>query len=199
MTSGYQAVIDACVLVNAALRETLLRLAGPPLLFLPRWSLEIIDETTRTLQGKLGYTKTQTASLENMLRVHFPEAWVTGYEALIPSMTNDPKDRHVLAAAVRTNAQTIVTFNLKDFPKDALDPWDVQAQHPDAFLQDQYHLAPDEVVKRIHSQAASIPGGIDRLFSILDRSVPEFVNFARMHVSYADPEAALVAKLLSAK
>jgi len=30
MISGYQVVLDACVLVNAALRDTLLRLAEPP-------------------------------------------------------------------------------------------------------------------------------------------------------------------------
>ena len=35
-------------------------------------------------------------------------------------MTNHPKDRHVLAAALRTGAQTIVTFDLKDFPEAAL-------------------------------------------------------------------------------
>lgn len=36
-------------------------------------------------------------------------------------MTNDPKDRHVLAAAVRGHAGLIVTANIKDFPASALD------------------------------------------------------------------------------
>ncbi|HEU4544060.1 MAG TPA: hypothetical protein VFR23_23220 [Jiangellaceae bacterium] len=31
------------------------------------------------------------------------------YESLIDAMTNDPKDRHVLAAAVRANTEVIVT------------------------------------------------------------------------------------------
>jgi len=35
-------------------------------------------------------------------------------------MTNHPKDRHVLAAAVRCNAEVIVTHNVKEFPR-ALD------------------------------------------------------------------------------
>jgi hypothetical protein len=43
-------------------------------------------------------------------------------------MTNHPKDRHVLAAAVRTGAQTIVTFNLKDLPEAVLAPWNMEAQ-----------------------------------------------------------------------
>jgi predicted nucleic acid-binding protein len=50
----------------------------------------------------------------------FPDALVPGYESLVDGMTNDPKDRHVLAAAVRANAEVIVTFNRRDFPESAL-------------------------------------------------------------------------------
>jgi hypothetical protein len=117
MISGYQVVLDACVLVNAALRDTLLRLAEPPHLYLPRWSRDIMLETKRALETRLGLSPEQTAHLFDELGVHFADAWVEGYETLIPAMTNHPKDRHVLAAAVRCGAQMIVTFNLKDFPK----------------------------------------------------------------------------------
>jgi len=41
------------------------------------------------------------------LRAHFGEAWISGYESLIPRMTNDEKDRHVVAAAVRGEAAII--------------------------------------------------------------------------------------------
>jgi hypothetical protein len=51
-------------------------------------------------------------------------------------MTNDPKDRHVLAAAVAADAEVIVTTNLKDFSDEHLDKWGVEAQHPDDFLTD---------------------------------------------------------------
>lgn len=47
----------------------------------------------------------------------FPDSSVTGYEPLIPVMANDPKDRHVLAAAVRGQAHALVTQNLRDFRK----------------------------------------------------------------------------------
>lgn len=43
------------------------------------------------------------------------------YEPLVDSMSNDPKDRHVLAAAVRANAQVIATFNVRDFPVTAVE------------------------------------------------------------------------------
>jgi hypothetical protein len=40
---------------------------------------------------------------------HFPDAEITGYEQLVDSMTNDLKDRHVLATAVRGGAELLVT------------------------------------------------------------------------------------------
>jgi PIN domain len=183
MTSGYQAVLDACVLVNAALRDTLLRLAEPPHLFLPRWSSDIMVETKRTMELKLGCSSEQTQHLEDELRSHFEDSWVVGYEPLIPVMGNHPKDRHVLAAAVKTGAQTIVTFNLKDFQKEALAPWDVQAQHPDAFLIDQYHLDPTVVVRKLIEQARLHADDLDRLFGILERMAPSFVGVVRQHAT----------------
>lgn len=47
---------------------------------------------------------------------------VKDYEGLIPAMTNHEKDRHVLAAAVRANAELVVTDNKKDFPLSAVKP-----------------------------------------------------------------------------
>lgn len=176
MSSDFQVILDACVLVNAALRDTLLRLAEPPCsLYLPRWSRDIIEETKRTLEIKLGLTSVQTAHLVHQLKIHFADSWVEGCDAFIPAMTNHPKDRHVLAAAVVCGAQTIVTFNLKDFPADALAPWNVEAQSPDGFLVHQFHLDPETVVSVVAQQAAQ-HGGWERLMSIHSRAVPEFVS-----------------------
>ena len=129
MSSDFQSILDACVLVNAALRDTLLRLAEPPCsLYLPRWSKDIIEETKRTLETKLGLISAQTTHLVHQMEIHFADAWVEGFDQIIPAMANHPKDRHVLAAGVVWGAQTIVTFNLKDYPADALAPWNVAAQ-----------------------------------------------------------------------
>jgi hypothetical protein len=184
MTSGYQAVLDACVLVNAALRDTVLRVAEPPQLYLPRWSKDIIAETTRTMENRLRCTPTQTEHLVRELALHFEDAWVEGYEPLIPAMQNHPKDRHVLAAAVKIGAQTMVKFNLKDFPATALAQWDVQAQHPDAFLADQYHLDPETVIVKLEEQA-ELHRGMDRLMSIHEVAVPEFVRVVRLHIHWS--------------
>jgi len=48
----------------------------------------------------------------------------------------DPDDRHVLAAAIKVNAQLIVTWNRKHFPQGKLGPWGVRAKSPDDFVRD---------------------------------------------------------------
>ena len=60
-------------------------------------------------------------------------------------MTNDEKDRHVLATAVVSDAQAVVTLNLKDFPVEACEPFAIEPLHPDVFLLDLYHLDRQEV------------------------------------------------------
>jgi hypothetical protein len=115
MTGKPLVVLDACVLGNFSLCDTLLRLAEPPRLYEPKWSEEIIRETIRTLESKLGWPRSLIGYLEAELRAHFGEAWISGYEALLPRMTNDEKDRHVLAAAVQGQAPIIVHFQPSPF------------------------------------------------------------------------------------
>jgi hypothetical protein len=45
VTADFVVVLDACVLIPAPLRDTLLRLAEHPCLYVPRWSEEIMAET----------------------------------------------------------------------------------------------------------------------------------------------------------
>lgn len=102
--AGSSAVLDACVLFPAALRDTLLRAADAGL-YRPQWSHAILEEVRRNLiaAGRLDATRAQR--LLAAMRREFPEAEVRGYEALVPAMTNDPKDRHVLAAAVSAGGE----------------------------------------------------------------------------------------------
>ena len=54
---------------------------------------------------------------------HFPDALVVGFEPLIDGLTlPDADDRHVLAAAIRGQADVIITQNLKDFPREEPGP-----------------------------------------------------------------------------
>lgn len=155
--------------------DTLLRLAEPPRLYEPKWSEEIIRETTRTLESKLGWPSSLTAHLEAELRAHFSEAWISGYEALIPRMANDEKDRHVLAAAVHGEAPIIVTFNLRHFRSEHLEPWGIRALHPEAFLIEIFRQEESAVITNLKQQAGDRGRNLPQLLDILNATVPDFV------------------------
>ena len=123
------------MLYPASLRDTLLRAAAKGL-FRPVWTETIWDEVLRDLVTKPRNSMPPDAAayLRTQIRRHFPDAEVAGYEILIPSMTNDEEDRHVLAAAVHVQAEQIVTFNLEDFPAAATAPYGIVTLGPDAFL-----------------------------------------------------------------
>lgn len=175
MTGTPLVVLDACVLANFSLCDTLLRLAEPPRLFEPKWSEEIIRETTRTLELKLQWPAPLTAHLESELRAHFSEAWIKGYESLIPRMTNDDKDRHVAAAAVHGESPIIVTFNLRHFRPEHLEPWGIRALHPQLFLIEIFQQEQELVMTKLEQQAADRGRSLSQLLDILSATVPEFV------------------------
>ena len=170
------ALLDACVLLPMPLADTLLRLAETPRLYTPRWSADIMAEVSRNLVSQLGKTPQQAAVREQALRQHFPEAWVAGYEPLVPRMSNHPKDRHVLAAAVKAGAKLLVTYNAKDFPEDALQPWGVKRQGPSTFLKNLYVQEPDSVVERLTAQAENVRLSMEALLEKLRVNVPGFVE-----------------------
>jgi predicted nucleic acid-binding protein len=134
------------------LADTLLRMAETPQLYVPKWSSEIISEVSRNLIGKFNKSEQQAQARENAPKEHFPEAWIDDYELLVPVMTNDPKDRHVVAAAVKSNTKLIVTYNAKDFPANSLDPWGIERQGPSTFLINLYDLEPGIVAQSLRNK-----------------------------------------------
>ena len=176
MRGDFPAVLDACVLIPMPLADTLLRLGAGPRLYLPKWTDQIMAEVSRNLIEKFGLSEDKAAYRQSEIRKHFPEAWVDGYEYLIPSMTNQPKDRHVLAAAVRAQAEIIVTYNKKDFPAAALAPYSISAQGPSAFLKSLYDLDQEAVLRTLDEQAAAIGKPQSYLLERLRVNVPGFVD-----------------------
>ena len=146
---GFAVVLDTCVLYPMYLRDTLLRLAAGET-YRPLWSGDILDELTRSLVERIG--RGEAKHLVGIVNAEFPDAHIVGHSALISAMTNDPKDRHVLAAAVRANASGIVTFNVDDFPPAATEPFGIDVIHPDEFLVNQWDLAPRIVGSIIDEQ-----------------------------------------------
>ena len=114
---------------------------------------------------------------EEELRRHFPEAWVGDFEPIIDVMTNDPGDRHVLAAAVRSHSELVVTYNRRHFPAASLQPWEIDVQGPSTFLRGLYDLDAGLFVGKLHEQASTIEVSLPRLLHSLAKNVPGFVDY----------------------
>jgi hypothetical protein len=53
-----------------------------------------------------------------------------------------------LAAAVKCKADAIITFNVKDFPSNSVEEYEIQVLTPDEFLVHQFHLGRSRVVRK---------------------------------------------------
>lgn len=191
--SNFGAVLDACVLIPAAVRDTLLRTAEAGL-YRPFWSGDVLREVEQNLVPLLARygdadAEAKVQRLLAEMRAQFPEATITGYQNLIGAMTNDEKDRHVLAVAVTSQAQAIITHNLTDFPESALAPYGLEALSPDEFLTDLFDLSPDRVVTILTEQGASLraPKTLHEVLCQLQRHTPRCVSAVRRHLSLPFP------------
>jgi len=142
-------VIDANVLAYLSLAKLLLDLARRQRLFFPCWSQQVLDEVWRTYAVKLGRGEQYASARLAEIVFGFPDALQTGLEPLIAQSTNDAKDRHVLAAAIKAEAQVIVTFNEKHFAPKHLEKWGIVALNPNDFLLDLYKQNPTAVWRQL--------------------------------------------------
>ena len=62
--------------------------------------------------GKLGWPQELISYRREQLTEHFPEACVGGYEPVEACVTNQAKDRHVLAAAIRAGCDDVSGMEL---------------------------------------------------------------------------------------
>jgi hypothetical protein len=161
------------------LADTLLRMAESPSLYLPHWSHLIMDEVTRNLIRKWGMPADKARRREQQIRRHFSEAWVEDFEQLIDVMTNHPGDRHVLAAAVSSRSQVIVTYNKRHFPLASMRNWNLEVQGPSRFLRGLYDLEPDLFVRKLHEQAQAIGLSLEQLLRSLKKNAPSFADYFR--------------------
>lgn len=129
------AIYDACVLYPAPLRDFLMQLALTDL-FRAKWTNRIHDEWTRNLlKNRPDLKKEQLEKTRRLMNAATRDCLVEGYDGLIESVKlPDEDDRHVLAAAIHSRANVIVTFNLKDFPSKLLRQHKIEALHPDEFI-----------------------------------------------------------------
>lgn len=147
-TPGFTVVLDACVLYPAPIRDILLSIAAKGV-FKAKWSDIIQDEWLRNLlKNRTDLKEEQLNQTVNAMNSAFPDANVKNFKELIPGIKlPDKDDRHVVACAIRCNADLIVTFNTKDFPKEELSKYDVEIQKPDEFISDLIDINTELVCK----------------------------------------------------
>jgi predicted nucleic acid-binding protein len=184
------AVLDACVIFPHVLCDSLLRMAENDM-YRVCFSEKILDEAirNRVKQGKM--SENATGRFRREIIKSFPDALVEFPLELEALMGNDPKDRHVLAAAVYSKADLIVTSNLRDFPQASLEKWgNIKAVHPDMFLLSQCDEFGDiSLYQLIQGQAAFLKRSFDRnnpdkippvtdleLLSVFEREQPKFAS-----------------------
>ena len=177
----FTAVYDACVLYPAPLRDLLLRLALTDL-FRARWTNQIHDEwITNVLEDRPDLDASQLERTRELMNANVRDCLVHGYEDIIAGLRlPDSDDRHVLAAAIRTGASVIVTYNLKDFPNEYLSNFGLEAQHPDEFVTHLLDLDSGAVCAAAKKQRAALkkpPVAVeDFLQTLAQQRLPETVS-----------------------
>ena len=151
--ANFTAVFDACVLYPAPLRDLLMSVAMTDQ-FRAKWTREIQDEWSRNVikdRPDLAIDKLQRTI--ELMNAAVPDCLVENYEGYIDSLAlPDPGDRHVLAAAIKCQADVIVTNNLKDFPKTVVIQFDIDVQSPDIFLSHLFDLSPTAFCSAVRQQ-----------------------------------------------
>lgn len=179
-------VLDANVLYPFRVRDSLLRFAEAGL-FRARWSPTILGEWRRSLLARRPELEASIdAQIEAMKRA-FPESCVTGGDSLVGSLQlPDADDRHVLATAIRTGAEHIVTENLKDFPDYVLAPFGITAVTADDFLASTFELYPADALRAMRSMRRDYdrppfsPG--EFIFDLQGKGLPKLASMLKENI-----------------
>lgn len=156
-----KAVLDACVLYPTVLREVLIGVAKAGL-YAPLWSDRILEEWARATR-KIGPSAESRARGEGaLLKAAFPKASIAAQPGLEARLhLPDTNDIHVLAVAIASSADAIITFNARDFPRHVLTAEGVTRRDPDGFLWELWSHNPEKVggvIAAVHATAQHLSG-----------------------------------------
>lgn len=186
---GYFTVLyDANVLYPAPLRDILMQLAITGL-YRAKWTNRIHEEWIRNvIKNRPDLSRDLLDKTKNLMNRVVLDCLVENYETLESGLQlPDTNDRHVLAAAIVSGCDVIVTFNIKDFPNDELDKYSIEAQHPDDFLryladQDLYEFC--LAIKSTRTRLKNPPKNkAEYLDTLLKQGLTQTVLFLRDHLS----------------
>ncbi|CUJ88754.1 hypothetical protein RUE5091_00761 [Ruegeria denitrificans] len=156
-----KAVLDTCVIYPTVMREMLLGAARLGH-YTPIWSPRILEEWARAAR-KLGPEGEAQARAEIALtQAQWPKAECAANLGLEQRLwLPDSADIHVLATAVATSADTIVTVNAKDFPRNILSEEGLERRDPDGLLYSFWLDDPEgmtDVANRVLAEANRLSG-----------------------------------------
>ena len=151
------AVLDACVLYSAPLRDILLNLAEQGI-YDPKWSEIITNEWfSNLLKNRPDLKEESLKRTISFMEKKFEDANVTNFDHHIPTIQlPDPDDKHAVACAIQCEAKIIVTKNLKDFPAEELEKFGIIAQHPDDFICDLFESDKEAAIIAFKKQLESL-------------------------------------------
>jgi hypothetical protein len=181
---AFSVIYDACVLFPFEIRDVLM-ISAATRSFTLYWTDAILDECMRNLIAKGKATDASMTRMVADMKALYPYATIplTDYESLIKVMTNDPKDRHVLAAAVSRKVDVIGTRNFDDFKPEALEPYAIETQHPDAFVRHVLDLDPRSFVSQFRKR-----NDARRTYAARHNKPPHTDEEVAAHLAQAEPK-----------
>ncbi len=179
-------VLDANVLFPFRVRDALLRFAEAGL-FRARWSPTILDEWKRNLLAKKPELEPSITLQLAAMREAFPESCVNGEGNILPALNlPDPDDRHVLATAIITGAEHIITENLRDFPQCYLQQFGITTVTADDFLASTFELYPAEALAAMRAMRQDYNNPpytpSEFIFDLQRKGLPKLASMLKEHI-----------------
>lgn len=161
-------IVDANILFSAPLRDFFMHLGIADAVRLC-WSAKIEEEWVRNLiEKRPDLESSRHYRTARQMNEAIPDALIADFEGLESTLKlPDSSDRHVLAAAIKANADAIITKNLRDFPNSILAEYGIKALHPDEFVHELLQLESMPVLVAIRALQVSLKNPPKTMFEVL--------------------------------
>ncbi|MEU9834689.1 PIN domain-containing protein [Streptosporangium sp. NPDC048047] len=185
--------VDTNVLFPFSLMDLMLALAEDAVHTVV-WSDHLLEEWERVIVRERHRSTHAAVRISTAIREFFADTRVDedDYKHLLDQMDGpDLDDRHHMAAAIAGRAQTLVTWNLSDFPVSFLGRYGLTVTDPDAYLCSLFGRHPGEVTGVLSRMAAGKrrpPMTVLDIADALDRAgTSAFARLVRGHLAADEP------------
>jgi hypothetical protein len=158
-------------------------------LYRAKWTESIHEEWIRNvLSDRPDLTREQLTRTRDLMNDAVLDCVVEGYDELVEGLQlPDEDDRHVLAAAIHSGSDAIVTFNMRDFPAGYVARYQIELLHPDDFIYHQLGLDEAKVVvaaQRCRARLKNPPRTVAEYLDTLERQgLPRTVGELNRYVA----------------